>query len=105
MKRYLSYLLLLVILCCSAGCTNYWYQEGKSFDQCTADRNECFSELKKYYDLNYIGKPERDFMENCLISKGYILVPEDKLPPTVKREDPDRSFYWFTNGLAGTLND
>jgi hypothetical protein len=102
MKR----LIVLILLVCSiflTGCSTYWYQEGKSFNECKQDRDECVTELQKYYDLDHIDKPERDFMENCMIDKGYILLPEDKLPPRVKRQDPDRSFYWFTNGLAGTL--
>ena len=105
MTRFLIITVLLTLWCFLGGCNSYWYQEGKSFDQCSNDRGDCFSEVKKYYDLDNIGKPEKEFMEDCMIRKGYILQTEDKLPPKVRRRDPDRSFYWFTNGLAGTVEE
>lgn len=102
MKR----LIVLFLLGCSvnlAGCTTYWYQGGKSFDECKSDRAECVAELQKYYDLGHIGEPEIKFMEKCMTQKGYMLVPEDKLPTKVKRQDPETSLYWRIHGITGTL--
>ncbi len=97
-------LCLCSMICFLTGCTTYWYQENKTFSDCTKDRAECVAGLQKYYDLGHIGKPEIKFMEDCMIQKGYMLVPEDKLPPKVKRQDPDTSLDWRIHGIAGTVD-
>ena len=73
-----------------AGCgQKYWYQEGKTFDECKADRTACRAELRKRTDLKRVGEYERRFMEDCMQQRGYRLVSEKELPLTVKREDSD----------------
>jgi hypothetical protein len=55
--------------------------------------------------MTQIGSYEREFVANCMKEKGYELVPQDKLPMKVKREEPETSLYWRLNGTAGTLTE
>ncbi|MHC4842781.1 MAG: hypothetical protein ACYTEE_03180 [Planctomycetota bacterium] len=108
MKKPYLIILLITASCLLAGCNSYWYQQGTSFEQCRQDRQDCLNELKKYYDFDSFGKTvskaEREFMYNCMIEKGYTLVKESEIPPRTKRQDPDRTTYWFSNGIAGTVD-
>ncbi len=104
MKRVV--VILLVLICLFAGCAQYYYQEGTSYDQGTQDLEECYGQLSKYApevkDVMY----EQRFMEDCMKHKGYGLVKEDKLPLRVKREHVDwRDFAWHIHGLAGTVEE
>jgi hypothetical protein len=96
---------MLICFCFMQGCNRYWYQEAKSYDECFDDREQCFCELTEIYDLEYIGKPEVQFVKSCMHAKGYHLLPEDRLPPRVKRRDPDWITYWFLYGTAGWLDE
>ena len=90
------------------GCAKYWYQEGKTFEECKADRAACRSELLKRTDLYRIGDYERQFMEDCMQQKGYRLVPEKELPLTTKREDSDipSEVSWARGyGVAGSIDN
>jgi len=102
-------LLLLGLICLSAGCAKYFYQDGKSFDECAKDRMDCFSELKKRMSTSETpGSYEYKFIEECMKSQGYKLLTENKLPLDVKRLDPDTSLqgqlYGVRRGIAGTLD-
>ena len=97
--------LLLVLICLSAGCTRYYYQEGKSFEECKKDRADCLRELAKRVEKPAYGDYEFKFMEECMENKGYRLVTEDKLPLRVKRADPDQLDDWRLRGIAGTLEE
>ncbi len=98
--------ILLASMCFLTGCAKYWYQEGKSFKECNLARQECRSELLKRSDLkNLTVQYEVKFAENCMTEKGYRLVSQDELPLDVKREEPDTSLHWRTNGVAGTLKE
>ncbi len=46
--KTLTGVLLLFLICLSAGCGKYWYQEGKTLEECRKDRQECFNEFQKY---------------------------------------------------------
>ena len=104
MKRYVLAVLPLILMLLCSGCADYWYQADKSIDECKADRLACFEDLKKYSgNWQDMGSYEFEFMEDCMRQKGYSLVKEKDLPLRVRREDPDRSMNWFTNGVAGSL--
>jgi hypothetical protein len=107
MKRFAG-LWLLCVICLFAGCSSYYYQEGKSFDECEGDRADCLNELKKRADWDIPGSFEREFMEECMKEKGYRLVKESELPGDVKRQDPPDSVvgrvYEARYGIAGTLD-
>ena len=102
--RKLITLLFLSSMVVLAGCSQYWYQEGRTFDQCDQARTECRGELLKRTDLS---KPGSDyavkFMEECMTEKGYQKVTESELPLNVKRAEPDTSLHWRTVGIAGTV--
>jgi hypothetical protein len=86
------------------GCSTYWYQAGKTIDECKQDRLACFEELKKYSsDWRDMGDYEFKFMEDCLRQKGYTLLTEGELPLRVKREDPDQLLHYRLHGVAGTI--
>ena len=102
-------LLLACLICLSAGCAKYYYQEGKTFEECAKDRMDCLDDLKQRLDTvsQRPGDYEYKFIEDCMKRKGYRLVTENKLPLDVKRQDPDTSFqgqlYGYRRGIAGTL--
>ena len=102
-------MLLLCLICLSTGCTKYYYQEGKTFEECRRDRMDCLSELKKRLGTvsQRPGDYEYEFIADCMNRKGYRLVTENKLPLNVKRLDPDSSLqgqlYGYRRGIAGTL--
>jgi len=108
MKNFIV-LLLAGLICLLAGCSKYYYQEGKSFEECAKDRIDCFSELKKRMSSSETpGSYEYKFIEECMKSKGYKLVTENKLPLDARRQDPDSSLqgqlYGYRRGIAGTLD-
>jgi PBP1b-binding outer membrane lipoprotein LpoB len=98
--------LLAAIILLPSGCAKYWYQEGKTFDECQQARAQCFEELKKRTDFsNPSAEYEIQFMTECMQSKGYRTVSADELPLDVRREEPQSSLHWRTKGIAGTLTD
>ncbi|MEN8127439.1 MAG: hypothetical protein ABFR90_06495 [Planctomycetota bacterium] len=103
MSNYKMFLLLAMCSVLISGCTQYWYQEGATYEQCLRDREECFSELQKRTDFLNTGNYEFEFMAQCMRQKGYELVTEKKLPMDVKRTEPETSLHWRIKGLAGML--
>ncbi len=102
--------LLLFLICLSAGCGKYWYQEGKTFEECKRDRQECVNELRKYADSDAppfaFGRDyEHKFVKECMEQRGYRLVTEDKLSLRVKRQDPESDYRQIQYGIAGTLEE
>lgn len=104
--RRVSLAVGLVVL--AAGCQpKYWYQEGKTFDECKADNDDCWTELLKRTDLTHKSNYKDRFLENCMREKGYELVAEKDLMLDIKREDPPvlSDFPWIhAYGVAGTLS-
>ena len=107
MKRFTG-LCLLCLAFLNAGCAKYYYQEGKSFEECEKDRLACFNELKKRADWDVPGAYEYEYMDKCMQRKGYRLVKESELPDDVKRQDPPDTvmgrIYESRYGMAGTLD-
>ena len=107
--RNLTVILLICLIYLSAGYAKYYYQEGKTFDQCAMDRADCLAELKQRLGTvsQRPGSYEYKFIEDCMKRKGYRLVTENKLPLDVKRLDPDSSLsgqlYGYRRGIAGKL--
>jgi hypothetical protein len=102
-------LMLIAAVCCCGGCARYYYQEGKTFEQCEKDYQECAAELAKRVTNKKPGAYEHKYLEHCMTQKGYTTITEDKLPLSVKREDPDLSLRGFIygrrRGLAGALEE
>jgi len=104
-------LLLVCLICLSTVCAKYYYQEGKTFDECSKDRADCLSELKNRIasTSKQPGSYEYKFVEDCMRKKEYRLVTENQLPLDVKRLDTDTSLmgqlYGYRRGIAGTLSD
>jgi hypothetical protein len=104
MKKCIAVACLLSIICLSSGCTTYWYQAGKTIDECKQDRVDCLEELKKYSsNWREMRDYEFKFMEDCMRQKGYTLLKEKELPLRVKRQDPDRTLHTRLHGVAGTI--
>jgi len=102
---------MLVFICLFSGCAKYYYQEGRSFDECASARKDCVAELQKRLadQSQKAGGYEHKFMEDCMARRGYMLVTEDKLPLDAKRQDPDSSLkgflYGYRRGIAGALDE
>ena len=97
-------LITLLFILSISGCSKYWYQEGKTFDECKQDRAQCFAELKKRSDFSSpTVEYEMKFMNECMIEKGYREVSQDELPLDVKRQEPESTFHWRVRGIAGSL--
>ncbi|MHC4118380.1 MAG: hypothetical protein ACYSWO_12830 [Planctomycetota bacterium] len=104
-------LLLASLLCLSAGCKKYYYQEGKTFDECEKDGAECVAEMRKRVaDQSESSRGyQYKYVEECMKRKGYRLVTEGELPLNVKRLEPDEGaagfLYGRRRGIAGTLDE
>ena len=104
MQKLLLLVFLSVLFFVPAGCAKYWYQEGKSFEECKQARDECFGELKKRTDFsNPTVDYEIKYMNECMQAKGYREVPAKELPLNVRREEPETSLHWRARGIAGTV--
>lgn len=94
----------LVVL--ATGCQRkYWYQEGKTFDECKADHEDCWAELRKRSNLRYPSSYTHEFLENCMRQRGYELLIQKNLPLDVRREEPDAPSdvpWYYAYGVAGT---
>ena len=99
---FLMFMLSLFLF--QSGCAKYWYQEGKTFDECKQACAECFKELTKHTDFT---SPTVDYeikyMNKCMQEKGYREVSAKELPLSVKREEPETSLSWRARGIAGTI--
>ncbi len=101
-KTIVTVLISLILL--SSGCAQYWYQEGKTFEQCQKDRDMCFGELQKRSDLrNPTAQYEIEYMDNCMKEKGYRSIKGSELPLDARRQEPDSSLHWRARGLAGSV--
>ncbi len=91
----------------ATGCQRmYWYQDGKTFDECRADYEDCQAELLKRTDRRYASSYKYRFLDNCMRERGYEVVAEKGLPLDVAREDPMVPSDWpgvHAYGVAGTL--
>ncbi len=104
MRRFVWITLWALMFGCLSGCAQYWYQEGKTFNECEQDRDVCFKELQKRSNLSGTTFDyEFKFMEQCMMGKGYQLVGENKLPLDVRRQDPDVTVHWRMKGIAGKV--
>ena len=106
-----TFVLLVVLACSFSGCAKYYYQEGKSFNQCQKDRAECVKELNKrlVVQSKSPGGYEHKFIEDCMKRRGYELVTEGKLPLGAKRQDPAQTLrgilYGQRRGMAGAVSE
>ncbi len=109
MNRAGLYCAIVVGLCLAAGCQPaYWYREGRTFERTKGDYVDCWAELLRRSDLNYVSSYERRFMENCMRQQGYRLVPNGELPLDAKRQEPDVAMAVPWNrfyGVAGSLDE
>lgn len=106
MKTVITIASMLFFVILLSGCeTQYWYQQGKTFQQCANDRQQCLKELMKRSDVYTITDYEIKYMEDCMTTKGYRLTTQKELPLDVKRQEPETSLHWRIKGLAGTINE
>jgi hypothetical protein len=104
MQKLFLFVCLSVLFFVPSGCAKYWYQEGKSFDECNHARAECFEALKKRTDFSSpTVEYELKYMNECMQAKGYREVSAKELPLEVRREEPETSLHWRTRGIAGTV--
>ncbi|UCD52977.1 MAG: hypothetical protein JSW27_10125 [Phycisphaerales bacterium] len=94
--------LLPVVIGYAAGCsTSYWYQEGKTFDECYEDHRACYKELAELTTQTEFGDRELKIIDDCMKSKGYRLKAESHLPYPTKTLKPDRTIHYRLHGIAG----
>jgi len=94
--------LISILVCCTAGCsTSYWYQEGKTFDQCYEDHRACYEELAALTTQTEFGDRELKIIADCMKSKGYRLKAESHLPYPTRTLRPDRTIHYRLHGIAG----
>lgn len=99
------FVLLSVMVFLPTGCAKYWYQEGKTFEECRQARQDCFDELKKRTSFTSATVDyEIKFMNQCMQEKGYREVSAKELPLDARRQEPETSLHWRTRGIAGSLS-
>lgn len=96
--KSLTVLLSLSLIVLFAGCGRYYYQEGKTYNECQRDWAGCVENLKQQKKVLDWGAYEYKFVEDCMKRKGYKLVGERALPLDAKRRDPDRSTIGLLRG-------
>ena len=96
--KSLTVLLSLSFVLLLAGCGRYYYQEGKTYNECARDWAGCVAQLQQQKKVLDWGAYEYTFVEDCMKRKGYKLVGEGKLPLDAKRRDPDRSTLGLLRG-------
>jgi len=98
-----SLVVLLLVICFVAGCgaPKYWYQEGKTFDECYADHRACYEQLEELTNQTQFGEREMKIIADCMKGQGYRLVPESRLPYPTKALQPDRTIHYRLRGIAG----
>jgi hypothetical protein len=104
MRLIVTALLLATAVLLLGGCAKYWYQEGKSFEQCRKDLAASQAEAIRYSDVERtsgLGSYEGKFVHESMEKKGYHLVGEKELPVRVKRES---SPVFGIPGVAGTID-
>lgn len=102
MRKSLLAVPLLVLIAFLAGCTSYWYQDGKTYEECKGDLQQCVAEMNKLSDKDLnLGVYDIRFERDCMKQKGYRLVKERNLPLRVRRQGPGS--LPGTYGVAGPL--
>ena len=102
MRKSLVVVPLLVLIVLLTGCTKYWYQEGKTYEECRRDLQQCAAEMNKYSDKDLnLGVYDISFERNCMEQRGYRLVKERSLPLRVRRQGSSSSAGKY--GVAGPL--
>jgi hypothetical protein len=90
-----------------SGCQRmYWYQEGKTFDECRSDYEDCQAELLQRTDRRYASSYRHRFIDDCMRARGYEVVAGKDLPLDVAREDPMVPSDWpgdHAYGVAGSV--
>lgn len=100
MKKLLIITLVLAGLS-TCGCTKYWYQDCKSYDQALHDYYACTACANRRipYESGFSTHPDSVSAE-CMRAKGYRDVFEFELPHCAKRVGPRD--YWDKGwGFAG----
>ncbi|MHC4558720.1 MAG: hypothetical protein ACYTFW_16055 [Planctomycetota bacterium] len=106
MRKFFMVVPLLVMIGFFTGCKSYWYQEGKTFEECKRDLQQCRSEMRKYSDKSLnLGVYDIRFEKDCMSRRGYRLVKENKLPLRVRRQGPGDGSYGGYYGVAGLLEE
>jgi len=100
-------ILLPCLVCILTGCGRYYFQEGKTYNECERDWTVCVSELNKLKTVLDWGAYEYRFVEDCMKNKGYKLVFGHELPLETKRRNPDSTTLGLLRGrrqgVAGIL--
>lgn len=101
MKKIILFLFVLVtLLLLESGCqekqrrqSGYWYKEGTTFNQCLKDWQDCNLQINKVtaFGERMYGKENYSSRDECMRSKGYQFLPEQKIPEGV----------WRTKGFEG----
>lgn len=98
-------LIIILFVLLTSGCSKFWYQKGKTFDECRQDYAGCFTDLQDRSDFSGSTMDyEIEFMKDCMVKKGYRGVFQNELPLNAKRQGPS-TFHWRTRGIAGSLKE
>lgn len=104
MRKVICIICLMMIG--SSGCTAYWYQPGKTLEQCSQDIIECKFEAKRSglfpLQLGFFStspSPMEKYYIDCMRLKGYRSYQEKYLPVGVKtRRVPGTGISFYAAG-------
>lgn len=80
MNRVVSTICLLLIVSV-AGCGTYWYQSGKTLEQCCQDSRECIYDANKHA-YTYIDASS--LYRQCMNVRGYQQLFKEDLPMGIR---------------------
>ena len=100
MRTLITVLLLVMAGFVVSGCPSFhWYNPDKTLKQAKRDCQECYDQARveaiseailykhKYGYQGSTGRSYRNLQfDRCMKQKGYSLVPEDELSPTVRKQ-------------------
>ena len=86
MRLTATALLLVTVLVLLSGCSEYWYQEGKSFEECQRDLEASQAEAFRYSNGG-TNRYESEFVRASMEKKGYELLKKKELPVGTRREN------------------
>jgi hypothetical protein len=89
-KSFHALLVALLLLLVGCGSPRVWYSPGKSFNDTTRQLASCRKEAATinnplgainlaFHLANNANK--EDYIKNCMLEKGFILIEAKKLPP------------------------
>jgi len=92
-KVMLTICLMLVVITCASCVSIYWYQPGKTLEDCLQDSKQCFDFADEHMGARHSFLPQftdathRELYRECMRSSGYQLFDKKKLSMEIRTHE------------------